>query len=215
MQNRVYIVGGGESLIGFDFSVLRGKDVIAINKSILDVPFAKYFITMDYSFVDKKSDATIFDNNEAKKYFVVALNNDYIKYQDNAYVDTRTNYRYDLSRFDEIIVSKADSGIGASFEDFVHGCNSGFSALQLAILLGYKEIYLLGIDMDADNNTHYHHRYSENLQYFRRRLRFYFPYFVKGLKAIKEKFSEVKVYSCSNNCPLNKHIEFVALKDLK
>ena len=44
-----FIVGGGPSLTGFDFSQLNGYDVIAVNKAVEYVHNPKYFITCDYS----------------------------------------------------------------------------------------------------------------------------------------------------------------------
>src|ERR1035438_7608503 len=43
-KKRVFIVGGGASLIGFDFNSLVNEDVIAVNKAIEFVHHAKYFI---------------------------------------------------------------------------------------------------------------------------------------------------------------------------
>ena len=48
-----YVVAGGNSLKDFDFSRLDGKDVITVNKSVLDYPNCKYFVTMDHSFLNK------------------------------------------------------------------------------------------------------------------------------------------------------------------
>ena len=214
MNKSVYIIGGGESLKGFDFSTLQDKDIIAINSSILDVPMAKYFITMDYTFIDKKIDKKLFTSFPASKYFVVATNNNYIKFKDNKYTDTRCNYKYDLSLFNQIIESSHDIGIGENFDEFVHGCNSGYSALQLAIVLGYKEIYLLGIDMIANESTHYHHTYMTNLNIFKKRLRFYHPYFVIGLGEIAHKHPDIKIYGCTENSPLNKFIEYKPLGEI-
>ena len=40
------------------------------------------------------------------------------------------------------------------------GSNSGFGAIMLACLLGYRRIYLLGYDMVAVARTHWHTGYS-------------------------------------------------------
>lgn len=37
-----FIVGGGPSLVGFDFEKLRGRNVIAVNSSVFSVPFAQF-----------------------------------------------------------------------------------------------------------------------------------------------------------------------------
>lgn len=214
-MDKCFIIGGGESLVGFDFTILKDHDVIAVNNSILDAPFAKYFITMDYTFIDYKINKNLFSSFPATKYFVVAINNNYIQYKNNQYIDTRNNYKYDLSLINYVVPAKHEFGIGNSIQNFVHGCCSGYSALQLAIVLGYTEIYLLGIDMTASAKTHYHAGYNANLSFFKNKLRFYYPLFLKGLYAIKKDFPLVKIYSCSEHSPLNREIEYKPLEELK
>ncbi len=65
-KSRVFIIGGGTSLTGFDFSLLKDDDIIAVNKSIEYVPHAKYFITMDYTFITDPSKLTNSDFNIIK-----------------------------------------------------------------------------------------------------------------------------------------------------
>ena len=43
-----FVVAGGPSLRGFDFGVLRGRRVVAINTSCYDVPDADYLVFSDY-----------------------------------------------------------------------------------------------------------------------------------------------------------------------
>ena len=214
MKKPVFIIAGGESLAGFDFNKLQFQDVIAVNKSIFSVPWAKYFITMDYTFIDKKVDKELFKKLICKKYFVVATNNSFIRFQNNNYIDTRFKYVYDLSLFDQIIPSLRGGGLGRTFKNFVHGCNSGWCALQLAIVLGYTQIYLLGMDMKAEYNTHFHGGYATKLSTFQRRLRFYEPIVFNGLKLCKSCLPHIKIYSCAEHSSLNKIIPYVSLTDL-
>lgn len=222
MKKEIYIVCGGNSLKDFDFSKLDRKDVIAVNKSILDVPESKYFVTMDYTFIDRiiiKTDNRLtkesFFRLPSKKYFIVATNNSYIRFRNNQYVDVRYDYKYDLTKFNEVIVSNKDVGIGGNFYEFVHGCNSGFCALQLAILLEYKIIHLLGVDLIVQDKTHYHSGYNQNKWEFGARLDFYYPFYVSGIHNIKIKFPNIKLYSYSPNTKLNNYIEYKSLEDIK
>lgn len=221
MNNDVYIVAGGTSLKGFDFTKLKNKDVIVINKSILDVPFAQIFITMDYTFFDyieKKTNNILtkesFLNFPAKKYFVVATDNGYIKYRNGNYIDMRSNYVYDLNAFDEIVVSHISKGIGGNFYEFVHGCNSGYCSLQLAIILGYKTIHLLGFDLYAIEQTHYHGGYEQSTKTFIERLNFYYPYYLIGLHNIKLNFPNIKIYNYSKESRLNKLLEYKSPEEI-
>ena len=50
-----FVVGGGPSLCGFDFSQLNGYDTIAVNKSVEFIQNPTHFITTDYSYFLKAS----------------------------------------------------------------------------------------------------------------------------------------------------------------
>lgn len=221
MSKEVFIIAGGPSLRGFDFHKLRNRDAIAVNKAILDVPFSKFFITIDYTFLDRieqKTDGKMtrkdFNTLTARKYFVVAKDNAYIKEINGRFVDVRSNYKYDLKEFDKVIVSKQALGIGNSFETFVHGCNSGFSAIQLAVLLGYTTIHLLGFDLKIDKTTHYHKGYNLNIRQFENKLQFYHPYYLVGIHNLFLNFPNVKLYNYSKNSKLDGLIEYKSLEEI-
>jgi len=222
MNKEIYIVAGGTSLKDFDFDKLKGKDVIAVNKSIIDCPWAKYFITMDYTFIDHivektKNKLTLkaFKNTPSEKYFIVAINNKYIQKRGKGYVDTRYNYCYYLKNFDHIIEARNEHDIGTSFETFGHGCNSGTCALQLALLLNYEKIYLLGVDLYIGNETHYHGGYSESINKFQKKLDFYIPYFINNILMSFELFPNTSIYSCSKDSTLNDYIPYISLENIK
>ena len=222
LNKSVYVVAGGTSLNDFDFNKLRDKNVIAVNKSILDVPFAQRFITMDYTFIDHigaKTDNKLtrdkFFQIPCEKYFIVATDNHYIRFRNGHYVDIRSNYQYNLEGFNHIITSNKPAGIGGNFYEFVHGCNSGFAALQLAIILGYTEINLLGIDLYINDKTHYHEGYRENKEKFEQRLKIYYDYYLLGIHNIRIKFPNVKLYSYSENSRLNSLISYKSLEEIQ
>jgi hypothetical protein len=215
----VFIVGGGASLKNFNFSLLQEKDTICINRSVLDVPKPTYFVTMDYTFVKEIENKTnnklsreSFSNLDCQKYFIVSTNNKYIRFINNYWRDTRFNYCYDLKEFNHVIPSKKNIAIGHTFEDFVHGSNSGFCAVQLALLLGYKEIYLLGIDLNINNGlSHYHEDYHQDIKTFVKRMELYYSSFLVGIHNIKLVYPDVKIYTCSHG----KITDLVEYKDIK
>ena len=207
MKEEVYLIAGGTSLKGFDFSLLKGKDIIAVNKAILDVPFAKYFITIDYTFIDHKLNdiKKIFPNSKATKVFIANLSPYYMVEEKGRIVDTRTNYVYDLSKFDMVIKSRYKSGVGFNFNQFAHGNNSGFCALQLAICLGYKKIHLLGYDLCvSEDRTHYHSGYRQNKEIFNSKLKEYLNNFLYTLKILKLRQPDIEIYNYSSNSLLPK-----------
>ncbi len=200
MMKEIYIIAGGTSLKGFDFSKLKNKDVIVVNKAILDAPFAKYFITMDYTFIDKKlkEKKFVFEQSKANKIFIVNLCPEYMIEERGTIIDTRTNYVYDLNQFDMIIKSRFSKGVGFDFNKFSHGSNSGFCGLQLAICLGYKKIHLLGYDLQSSQSqTHYHQGYGQNITKFNEKLEQYLSNFKCALKILKFRHPDIEIYNYS------------------
>lgn len=216
MEKKVFIIGGGPSLKDFDFELLRDKDTIAVNRAILDVPNPNYFITVDFTFL-KKLRRSRLQSVDTTKIFVACLHFDFMTEKNGQIIDTKHDIVYDLSDFDLIVKSRGVKGIGYRFKDFKNGLNSGYCALQLAVILGYKKIYVMGIDLCLAKNkednkvkTHYHGGYGENAVSFSTKLEEYYAHFVCGLKEIKEN-TNIKVISLSPVSRLNnilKHREF-------
>jgi len=212
MRKRIFLVAGGPSLKGFDFSKLKNEDTIVVNKSIFDVPSPNYFITVDYTFL-RKININKFKSIKTTKVFVVDFSHSFLKEQNGQIVDTRFNLIYDLNVFDVIIKSYRAEGIGYSFDDFRTGLNSGYCALQQAVILGYKEIILLGFDLNASDTTHYHRGYGEERNSFVCKLKRYFDYFGVGLGLLTSSGWGIKVYSCSPNSGLNRIIPYKDARD--
>jgi hypothetical protein len=158
-----FVVGGGPSLNGFDFSELNGFDTIAVNKAVEFIQNPTYFITTDYSYFIKAS--LPLDKIKQKTrhtYFVANLSHPYMEYKNGQVVDTRRNFIYeDLYKYTGVIESYNKKEFGDTLQTFSHGDNSGHCGIQLALLLGYKKIYLLGFDLNSDGQTHFHNSYRE------------------------------------------------------
>lgn len=166
-SNRVFIIGGGASVNSIDLSLLDGEDIICVNKSIELIANPTFFITMDYTFFGKTKLSIPSIAAKAKSsHFVINKTHSYVKEINGCYVDTRSNLRYTgLEHFTSVIESEfttnVQTGFGLSRKEFCNGDNSGYCAIQFAILAGYKEIYLIGFDLNTEkNNTHYHNEYS-------------------------------------------------------
>lgn len=134
-NQRCFIIGGGPSLKGFDFSRLRGERVIAINKAFLDVPFADIMFAMDRPLLDLITSGKLGENyRQAFEFFWGAkLWLDLSGYSYPAGI-------YHLPAAGEIGWTKSTS------QGLFHGQNSGYGALNLAMVLGADPIYLLGYD---------------------------------------------------------------------
>lgn len=206
-SREVYIVGGGPSLENFDFSLLADKCTITINKSIFHVPDPNYFISVDYTFLRKVSRA-VFNPIPAKKFFVADFSHPFLKEVDKQITDTRHNMAYDLSDYDILIRAHKQEGIGYTFKEFRTGRNSGFCAFQLAVILGFTKIYLLGIDLNKEGKTHYHEGYGERPKTFVPKLDEYYNYFKMGLEQLQQERPDIQVISCSANSRLNDIIQY-------
>lgn len=215
----IFIVGGGHSLQSFDFERLANKNTITINKSMFDVPHPDYMITMDFTFINKVG-ISRFDSINTTKVFVANFVPAYMEYVKGRIIDTRHGLIYDLHDFDLIIKCNYETGFGFSFREFRHGNNSGFCALQLAVLLGYDTIYLLGIDLNLNGQSlttgksHYHDGYGESLKSFNTKLQQYYENFAVGLSQIKASRPGIKVYSCSNISRLNQVIPYKMIDEV-
>lgn len=216
---KAFIIGGGTSLINFDFDRLKDKDVIAINSAILNVPFAKYFITVDYTFL-YKIDLKKFSKFKAHKYFVADLHFPFMTDIDGEIRDLRLRHPYDLSLFDTVIKAHSHKGIGYNFDDFRTGLNSGFCGMQLAIALGYRKIYLLGMDFAiTGDKTHYHDQYKllRNKAFARKlekKLIVYRRHFTDAIKQLKLERPDIEIISCSESSPLNGYVRYVPLNEI-
>ena len=158
-----FVVGGGPSLNGFDFTQLNGHDTIAVNKSVEFIQNPTHFITTDYSYFLKASLPIEQIKQKCKHtYFVANMSHDYMSYQNGKVVDTRRNFVYkDLYQYSGVIESHKVDGFGSTISEFCNGNNSGHCGIQLALLLGYTKIYLLGFDLKSSGQTHFHQSYKE------------------------------------------------------
>ena len=212
-SDTVFIVGGGPSLIGFDFNSLANHDTIVVNKAVEYVPDPTYFVTMDYSYLSK-TDHWIanYSKQGISTVFVANMTGNLTK-KEGVYVDTKFNMRYTkLGEFNYVIESKhiihQKTGFGKTIGDFAHGDNSGFCAVQLALLLGYEKIYLLGFDMNVGENkntrTHFHNGYGASSN-IRRRIAGYAENFKYAIRLSKD---SDKIISCSRDSSLNSYVKF-------
>lgn len=212
-DGKVYVIGGGPSLKDFDFSVLVDKHTIAVNKSIFHIPNPNYFISVDYTFL-RKVDRKTFNSIPVKKFFVADFSHSFLREVNKQITDTRYNMIYNLRDYDLLIRAYKQEGIGYSFKEFRTGRNSGFCALQLAVVLGFKKIYLLGLDLNKQEITHYHGGYGESPNSFNSKLDEYYDYFRIGLEQLQRERSDIQVISCSPSSRLNNILQYKSIKEV-
>jgi len=152
---RCFILGGGPSLSGFDYSRLDGELTIGINRV-----FNNYSPTMIYC-MDTPLYTSII-SGKLNEYTGEEIKKKWETYPGIKVFISPMN-KFDFEKNDSIYLVKRlqEKKISLNINDGIYpGDNSGFGAIMLAIALGCREIYLLGFDMKlTGNKTHYHNGY--------------------------------------------------------
>lgn len=162
---RCFVVGSGASLDGFDFSRLEGELVICINRSGEYAP-ASLTYSLDESFVRSIRDGSLPDAQQAADFY----NSPTLRVQ----AVTQETTQETLREADVALEAKPPRDeMRESLKDGIgHGHLSGFGAVNLAIMLGAEDIYLLGFDMGAGSEqfAHFHAEYpgKEDLGLYKR-----------------------------------------------
>lgn len=166
----IHIMAGGPS----NTQVRDVSPIICVNKDLYRYPNAKFFLTCDHSFT--KSYRKDIEAFKGTKVFVNNLRNDRIR-------------REEIEFYDIVVSSKLHSGFGRTWTEFGTGFNSGFSAVQFAILMGYNEIHMYGIDLnlwtypDAKSDSHWHSGYSFDRQHNEEVLNKFFGEFKRAIES--------------------------------
>lgn len=150
-----FIIGNGPSLKNVDLSVLMGKDVITVNKSITTPVFEilkpKFHIMMDADVIEEVRDATrkLLENNKYETCFIFHRRElkCFRQYK-------RTFFVYNI---------KQASSYKSIEVDMTKNMTCSVNVLPFAILcaiyIGYKKIILLGNDFSffaTRKNAHYY-----------------------------------------------------------
>jgi len=150
-DQRCFIVGGGESLKGFDFSKLKGELVIGVNRAYEAIDCTINF-AMDHTLYEWITKGELGPNAKEKfedfKGFTVWLDSAGYNYPKGIFILNKSGSRN--------ISYSMKKGLGGE-------SNSGFGALNLAVCLGANPIYLLGFDMKGSNGkaSWWHNGYPE------------------------------------------------------
>jgi len=145
------IIGGGSSLDGFDFSKLDDTFTIAINNSIFYYPKASSCLFIDRVFLKQ--------NNRESIHFLK-------KYQGLIFSAFRTKYFLENPRGANICnFSLNDIRPKENYyEGLFCSRSSGLVAINLALIMGAKKIYLLGYDYNANEATkHFYNKPGQDL----------------------------------------------------
>ena len=136
MSTEVTIVAGGPSLRGFDFTQLTG-DIIAINYAAICIPQATYCYFANKSWFDRfEHELRVHRGRKIQGW------GDGVEKVAKPWVEV---YRF------------VEGRISMTPRTLCPGANSGYAAVNLAVLLGYKQLTLLGYDfLDSDATANFH-----------------------------------------------------------
>ena len=176
LGRRCFILAGGESLKGFDFTPLKNELTIGLNKAFQFYQNTTINYSMDSDFYaavhdgryDEVSGEKLVDKWESYTGIRVFLTPmDIRKFKDDVYL-VRRNIDFRLNE-------TLNQGIYG-------GRNSGFGSVMLARSLGCRNIYLLGYDMKAKETSHWHGGYpNRDLDDFNKKLTGYKQEFQEAL----------------------------------
>ena len=153
---RCFIIGGGPSVQGLDFSLIENDVTIGINKAFMYYPKCTINYAMDMSWYTFLTTPT--------------KDPDQLRAQEawKAYKGYKT--WVSLSAFKttppkgiQVIKKIKEQNLSLNLEHGIFGGNnSGWGAINIALALGCNPVYLLGYDMKMSNNkTHWHEGYAK------------------------------------------------------
>ena len=172
-----YIIGGGWSLKGFDVSILKNKNIIAINNAFKLADFIQYCWFGDFQWYTwNENDITARFLRLSPPFNLISCHPKFEKHNQIRYVQ-RTG----------------GNGINRTPNTVYWNYCSGFSAINFAYHLGSNLIILLGFDMKPnpisplDNN--YHNEHQVKLR------KAYNPYlsYLRSVESIKKDIDELGI----------------------
>jgi hypothetical protein len=147
---RAFVVGGGPSLENFDWRLLQGENTVGVNRA------HEFF----HPTICCSMDNRFWHWTEAGRFGEEAKAS-WRRHPRKIMVRTGARSYGDMARTVEQVEGqhcfsgRLEDGLG-------HGENSGFPAVNLAVVLGANPIYLLGFDMqERSDRSHFHNGYGD------------------------------------------------------
>ena len=145
-----FLIGGGPSLKGFDFTPIKNELTIGVNKSFIEFPTTINY-AMDWRFYNMVTSDDLYQQWASYKGIKLFLKR-----------STKSKFNDDVY----VVNSLREKGLSLDLHRGIWGGNnSGFGALMLAICLGATRIGLLGYSMKVQKEqnkikTHWHGGYG-------------------------------------------------------
>lgn len=204
-QLRCFILANGPSINKLNLSLLRNEVTIGMNAStILEEKYN--FVQTYYTLTDSR-----FLNSEVKRPYATVR----LKPQTIRYLRNELKYCDDQSIPNKTFYVKALGRDGFSFDltkGFYFGCTTTMLALQLAVYLNFKKIYLLGLDLD--------NYFSDQIRFYKEQNVQEFDYFIStqiynisnAFNILKSK--NIELYHCNKKSMINPYLPYVSYDSL-
>ena len=204
---RCVVIAGGPSLRGFDFERLRGERIITVNRAHEKVPWSNVNISLDWRWWCWTTNGALGRVSQElwRTYKGVKLMID--GDEENPKAD---DYPPEV----QVVPAYPNANkFSVSIEyGLGHGSNSGFAALNLALVLGAEEVYLLGFDMRGEHGkqAHWHDEYphQQGDPVYKKMI----AAFRIALHHIYERWPHVRIVNCNPHSALDA-FEFGDLPD--
>lgn len=122
-RRRVWIVGGGPSLKGFDFSILRSQFVLTVNDACFALPWAAGVVSIDRTWIRERArQASLWAGWK--------------------FLGTREGLEHPAASW----LMRSEPGLSTQWGVMHAVGTSGYAALNVAVLLGARFVGLLGFD---------------------------------------------------------------------
>ena len=147
-----YLIGGGPSLRGFDFSVLKNKLTVAVNLAFRYAPFATMFFTEDLRFIERYGSELGGFGGEKVWHCLRGI-------------DPAKGIKACVG-LNIIRETRDDKFWAKDLSSLSFSSCSGVGAINLAEILGCRPIYLLGFDARTEGPMlgNFHDDYPEDWQ---------------------------------------------------
>lgn len=194
-----YVIGGGSSLRSFNFDLLKGRNTIGANDAFRLGPSV--------------CNRVLFADHKWWRVYKWELET-YAKAGGIVYSICPDNERLNIPWLHQLY--RGPKGLSVKAPVIGWNCNSGAAAVNLALLLGAKRVFLLGFDMQANPDslvTHWHnHRSGPTPQQSYNR-------FMRGFKLmaaqLPAKFPGAEIINVTDGTSRMETFRKIGFKDLK
>jgi len=246
-----FVIGTGPSLNKIDITKLKSLPSITFNRAYLafdDWGFApKYYLSIDGNDIRSvyKDINNLSKNIDIEKMFLVKLTDNQLHeasdfqdfdFKNNDEIYSESNKIFLLHNIGSTLIPRVDDfefdgqNVKTTFVS-----NAGFMGLKVLYMLGYRKIYLLGMDAKYKDDTSFRNVKIKGRQYTAEEdndiNHFRSDYFGKNITFGKPNESEIieiwknfmkninnypdlEIYSCSENSNLNQFIQYVEFDDV-